>query len=345
MGYKKFQTYFFAAILAVSAILTLVVFRSYLVFLAFGGVLAIVVLPLYRYLYKLLRFDVAAAFLSVILVALTLLLPTAYFLASLTNELGGVIADVRSFFDLETLTNFLTRVLPPSMQLNVPAMTDEVLNVLRNVVGTLSNHLVGFFSNIMDVVVGFIVILISMYYILKDGPKIKREILQLSPLGDDQDDAIYQRIITAIRAVMGGVLVLGLVKGILAGLSFWIFGVPAPLFWGSMTGIASFLPVIGSGLVTVPMVLYLLALGKMWSAFGLALVSFAVIGTVDNFLQPKIVGDKTKIHPLLILLSVLGGIDFYGFAGFILGPLTLAVTMALIDIYKKDFKGNLDTGE
>jgi len=94
--------------------------------------------------------------------------------------------------------------------------------------------------------------------------------------------------------------------------------------------------------VTVPAIIYLLLIGKIGSAIGLSIVSFGIIGTIDNFLQPKLVEQKTNIHPLLILLSILGGLQFYGFAGFILGPLTLAVTMALIDIYKKEFRGYLE---
>jgi predicted PurR-regulated permease PerM len=110
------------------------------------------------------------------------------------------------------------------------------------------------------------------------------------------------------------------------------------MFWGTMTGLASFLPIFGSALITVPMVIYLFMTGHIGAAIGLGVVGLAIIGTIDNLLQPILVESVTRIHPLLILLSILGGFQFYGFTGFILGPLTLAVTMALLDIYKREFK-------
>ncbi|MEA3249723.1 MAG: AI-2E family transporter, partial [Patescibacteria group bacterium] len=164
------------------------------------------------------------------------------------------------------------------------------------------------------------------------------KLLAMSPLADEYDELVFNKLSIAVRAVMGGVLIMGIIKGILAGVFFWVFGVPAPLFWGLLTGIASFIPIVGSALVTVPAVIYLILTGHLLAAVGLLAVSVAIIGTVDNFLQPKLVESKTKIHPLLILLSILGGLKFFGFAGFILGPLTLAVTLALVDIYEKEFK-------
>ncbi len=313
-------------------------FRSYLTLLAFGGVLAIVSRPLFKYLFRYLKSDTAAAFLTVVVVSMTIILPTIYFFAALSAELVGLFGNVKGYFDLATLEQLLRRMLPPNMQDQIPAVINEALGLLRTVAGKLSSNLIALFSNLFGVLISFIIILIMVYYLLKDGTKIKNELLMLSPLGDEYDELVFQKVVVAVRAVMNGVLVVGLIKGILAGMAFWVFGVPAPLFWGTMTGMASFLPIFGSGLITIPIVAYLLFTGHLGAAIALTAVSITIIGTIDNLLQPKLVESKTKIHPLLILLSILGGFQFYGFSGFILGPLTLAVTMALIDIYKKEFK-------
>ena len=341
MSYKRFQLYFFGTVLTISVILTLLVFRSYLVLLAFAGVLAVLFRPLYMYLFRLIKSTTAAAFLTVVCISLTILLPTAYFFAALYGELGSVLVNVKNYFDTSTLSNFLTHNLPASLQDQVPAVMNEAVRVIGGIGSVLSANLFNFFSNVFNIVFGFIVILISVYYLLKDGPKVKAELLALSPLGDEYDELVFQRIFIAVRAVMGGVIIIGLIKGVLAGIAFALFGIPAPLFWGSMTGLASFLPLFGSALVTVPAILYLAIVGRIGAAIGLGIISVVVIGAVDNFIQPKLVDSKTQIHPLLILLSILGGLEFYGFAGFILGPLTLAVTMALIDIYRREFKSSL----
>lgn len=342
MSYRKFQIYFFIALLAASAAMTLSVFRSYLTLLAFGGVFAILARPLYLYIIKYLKSDVASAFLTIIVVASLMLLPTAFFFAALSAELGTLFSNIKGYFDYGALSETLVKYVPAQFHDQIPAMMEEGTRLIRGFAEILSSNLVAFFSNVFGVVFGFVVVLISAYYLLKDGTKVKRELLALSPLGDEHDELVFRKVIVAVRAVMAGVLVMGLIKGVLSGVFFWIFGIPAPLFWGTMAGFASFIPIFGSALITVPATIYLFMIGNYGAGIGLGIVSVGLIGAIDNFLQPKLVESKTNIHPLLILLSILGGLQFYGFAGFILGPLTLSVTMALIDIYKKEFRNYLE---
>lgn len=342
MSYQKFQVYFFLAILTLSGVLTLVVFSPYLTMLAFGGVLAVVYRPIYRYCLKWIRSETAAAFLTLLCVVLTILLPTMYFFAALSTELAGLVVNVKNLFTDNVLADLLARVLPPSFTAQIPAFADELIGALRTLVGVLTENLVAILKNVVGVFFSFLIILISVYYLLKDGSKIKKEFMALSPLGDEYDELVLQRVIVAIGAVMGGMVIVGLIKGLVSGIFFYLFGVPAPLFWGSMTGLASFVPVLGSALVTIPVVIYLLLTGHIGAGIALGIISFAIIGAIDNIIQPKLVQSQTNIHPLLVLLSILGGLSFYGFSGFILGPLTLAVTMALLDIYKKEFRNYLE---
>lgn len=342
MSYKKFQAYFFISVLAASILLTVVIFRPYLTLLAFGGVLAIICMPVYRRLLAVFRSDVAAAFLTMLGVAMLILLPLAFFLAALAEELLSAVPGVRGAFDADAVSAFLASRLPEALHAQIPVYLNEAARVLRAVVEALSKNVLSFFSNIFGVVFGFMVVLISLYYLLKDGHKVKQELLMLSPLSDQNDELVFQRIATAVRAVMGGVVIMAVIKGVLAGLAFWAFGIPAPLFWGTMTGLAAVVPLVGTSIVTAPAIAYLFLIGETGAAIGLLAVSIVIIGAIDNFLQPKLVQTKTNIHPLLILLSIIGGLEFYGFSGFVLGPLTLAVTMALIDIYKKEFRTYVD---
>jgi len=330
------------AVLVGSALLTLVVFRPYLALLAFGGVFAVVSRPLYTFILRWLKSETAAAFLCIVVIASLVILPSVFFFAALTAELGSLYTNLSGYFDNTSFSQMLLRLVPAKMHGQIPAMMDEGTRLVRGFAELLSRNLLDFFSNLLGIVFGFLVVLFSTYYLLKDGTKVKKELLALSPLGDGHDEEVFQRVVVTVRAVMTGILIVGLIKGVLSGIFYWVFGIPAPLFWGTMTGFASFIPIMGSALVTVPAIIYLLLIGKIGAAIGLAVISFAIIGTIDNFLQPKLVESKTNIHPLLILLSILGGLQFYGFAGFILGPLTLSVTMALIDIYKKDFRGYLE---
>jgi predicted PurR-regulated permease PerM len=339
---RKIQAYFFIILITVSAILSLAVFQSYLTLLAFGGILAVVVNPIYKYIHGKIKSESFAAFLTVICSTLVVVLPTVYFLTSLTTELIGVLSDFKAYFDATTFQQVLIKWIPVSLHEQIPTIIDGTKKVLNSIAGQLSNSLVGFFSDLFNVLLSFVVVMIAAYYLLKDGSKIRKEVLAISPLGDEYDEIVIEKVIVAVSAVVNGVLIVAFIKGILASIFFWIFGIPAPLFWGTMTGFSALVPMVGSGLVTLPAVLYLFAIGKVGAAIGLTIVSIFLISTIDNFLQPKLVESKTKIHPLLILLSILGGLQFYGFAGFILGPLTLAVTIALLDISKKEFKKYLN---
>lgn len=342
MSYRKFQTYFFVGLLLASALLTLAVFRSYLVLLAFGGVFAIASRPLYKRFHKWFDSDTASAFLTVIVAATVVVLPMVLFAAGLTVEISNLLGGLKTHLSPDVFANALERYLPPQLRDQVPALMEEGSVFLRNLAQSISANLLALFSNALLVIFNFLIILISAYYLLKDGAAVKRQLLAISPLGDDHDDQVFRRVVTAVRAVITGTLIVGLVKGVVSALLFWVLGVPSPLFWGAMTGFASFIPMVGSSLITVPATIYLLAVGSYTQAVILGILSVAVIGTVDNFLQTFLVGSKTNIHPLLVLLSILGGLQFYGFAGFILGPLTLAVTMALLEIYEKDFRPWID---
>lgn len=345
MSYRKFQTYFFLAILGLSGLLTLLVFWPYLTLLAFGGVLAIISRPIFKPLQKWIGSDTAAAFLTLVIVATLILLPTAFFLAALSVELASAFTNLRGAIGGDALITVLQDRIPVSMHDQLPVIVDQIAIIVRSISQGMSQRMVGVFSNVVDVFFGFVVVMISTYYILKDGVKIKRELLVISPLSDEHDELVFNRVVTAVGAVMNGMLIVGLVKGVLSSIFFWIFGVPVPLFWGAMTGFASLIPLFGSGVVTMPAIAFLFLTGQFAAGIGLLIVSFSLIGTVDNFLQPKLVESKTRIHPLLILLSIIGGLKFYGFAGFILGPLTIAVLMALVDIYKKEFRVYVEKSE
>lgn len=338
MSYRKFQTYFFLGILTAATLMTLLVFWPYLTMLAFGGVLAIIARPVFTRLQTAFKSDTAAAFLTIVIIATVILLPTAFFFAALSVELAQAISNIRGVVGGDSLVTVLQERLPASMHQQVPAIINELAGFVRAIAESLSQNLVGVFSNVFSMFFGFVVVMISTYYLLKDGAKIKREVMVLSPLNDEHDELVFTKVVTAVGAVMNGILVVGLVKGVLSSTFFWAFGVPAPMFWGAMTGFASLIPFFGSGLVTIPAIAFLLITGHTAAGIGLLVVSIGLIGGVDNLLQPKLVESKTNIHPLLILLSILGGLQFYGFAGFILGPLTIATLMALIDIYKKEFR-------
>ncbi len=334
---KKYQTIFFLVLLAVSSLLTLAIFRPYLELLSIGAIMAIFCYPLFTWLQRLLRSEVAAALLTVIIVCAVVVIPLALFVVSLYFEANSLVAGVSGQFAGGQISEIAYRYLPPDLISGLTSFFTDSQAVLKNIAGYISSNLPKLFANFFSAMFGFVVVMFSTYYFIKDGHRIRQSIIDISPLGTDDDESVINKVVLAVSAVINGIITVAVLKAILSALFYWVFGLPSPFFWGAMTGFASLLPVVGIGIITIPACIYLFAIGHVGAGIGLIVVSVGLIGAVDNFIQPKLVESRTKIHPLLVLISVLGGLSFFGFSGLVLGPLVLAITMALIDIYRREF--------
>ncbi|MEK7138006.1 MAG: AI-2E family transporter, partial [Patescibacteria group bacterium] len=215
----------------------------------------------------------------------------------------------------------------------VPIDSFDVNQYLKQGLSWLLQHLGPLFGNVVKAMVSVFIFLVALYYLFKDGHKLKRAIVALSPLQDIHDETIFNKLALAINSVIRGNLAVALVQGILTAVGFAIFGVPNPALWGSVAAVAALIPGIGTALVLLPAILYLYFSGETLFAAGLLLWGMTAVGLVDNFLGPKLASRGMRLHPFLILLSILGGIDFFGPFGFLLGPLILSLLFALLEIY------------
>jgi predicted PurR-regulated permease PerM len=185
--------------------------------------------------------------------------------------------------------------------------------------------------------------ILSLFYFLRDGKKFIATIIDLSPLHDEFDKKIFSRIILAVNSVVRGSLIIGLIQGLLTGVGFYIFSAPSPVLWGTVAAVASLVPSIGTSLILVPAILFLFFTGQTINALGLIIWGGVAVGLIDNFLGPILIKRDIHIHPLLILLSALGGVAFFGPIGFLAGPVSLALLFALFDIYPDIIKVNKST--
>ena len=176
------------------------------------------------------------------------------------------------------------------------------------------------------------VLLYAMFYFLNEGPALldvlKRYALSLGGV----QERVFDRAFVVSRATVKGTLIIGLVQGLLGGIGFWMFGVDGAAFWGAVMAIASMLPVVGTSLIWIPAVIYLLAVGETTSALGLATWSAIIVSNVDNVLRPILVGGDTEMPDLLVLIATFGGLSMFGGSGLVLGPVIAAVFMTLVEI-------------
>jgi predicted PurR-regulated permease PerM len=188
-------------------------------------------------------------------------------------------------------------------------------------------------QNTFDLLVNICIVLYLLFFFLRDGDGIAKRIRTAIPLYPEQRRELFDMFTTVTRATVKGNVVTAVVQGVLGGLIFWILDVHAPVLWGVIMAFLSLLPAVGTALIWLPVAIFFLITGAIWQ--GIVLIAFGVlvIGLVDNFLRPILVGKDTKMPDYVVLISTLGGMAIFGLNGFVIGPLVAAMFMSVWEIF------------
>jgi len=332
---QKSELYFLLIFLAGIFILAFFIFKPFLYALILAIVFATVFEPVHKRALVITRERRSlAAFLTTISVLIVVVAPLAFLGIQIFQEATGLYSSLTPNGGATDLSRVvgdtiqsLTRFSP------VPIDSPDISQYLKLGLSWLLQHLGPLFSNVAKIILGVFVFLVALYYLFKDGLKLKAGVIALSPLKDIHNETIFNKLTLAINSVIRGNLVVALIQGTLTAVGFAIFGVPNAVLWGSVAAVAALIPGIGTALVLLPAILYLFFSGETIFAVGLLLWGMTAVGLVDNFLGPKLASRGMRLHPFLILLSILGGIGFFGPLGFLLGPLVLSLLFALLEIY------------
>ena len=308
---------------------------------AWAAVLVIVFYPVHKRIAKRLSSPGWGAIVSCLLVILTILLPLSLVTLAVVNEAtkfankmqeGGGLSLLDP--DSPTIKPILDRL---GQYINVDQLRSREFLVerLRGVSGTIANRTIGVVGGLAGAIVQVFFIIFTMYYFFRDGENIRHAIYSMLPTDRQQSHEIFERTRDVISASVYGVLVIAVIQGVMGGAAFWFLGIPSPLLWTAVMILLCFIPMLGAFVVWIPAAIYLLATGSIWQGIVLIIWGAGPIGMIDNFLRPKLVGDKTRLHELLIFFSVLGGLQVFGVLGIVLGPVVVVVTLALIDVLRK----------
>ncbi len=181
----------------------------------------------------------------------------------------------------------------------------------------------------------------TMFYFFRDGPQLLAKLKYLSPLAEDYQDELGRRFLSVSRATVKGTLLIALLKGTMGGVTFWAFGIPAPVLWGLVMVVLSILPIVGPWVVMYPAALILLLSGHVWQGIALFLIAVLLVGVADNLLQPIVIGRDSGLPELMVFFSTLGGIGLFGVMGFIVGPVIATLFLTVLEIYGKEFSKQL----
>lgn len=341
MDAKVVRPYFLIILIAASAVLAFFIFRPFLTALALAAVFAMTLQPLYQAVLRRMQGSPGLAAFATMLVAVVCILVPLLFISmqiagdaqnlytSLSDGSGKVYLDA-----VFRSANDIAARAVPSLSLSGAELSTSVDQYVKDVLSWLIQNLGGAFGGIARLLLDFMVFLIALYYLLRDGAKFKQAVIELSPLADTEDKVIFTRLELAVHSVIRGSLTIALIQGILTGVGFTLFGIPNSILWGVVAAFAALIPGVGTSLVLIPGVAYLFAIGLSAPALGLLVWSFIAVGLIDNFLGPKLVGRGMQLHPLVVLLSVFGGLVFFGPAGIFLGPLSASLLFALLSIHQ-----------
>lgn len=328
---ERTRTSFFLVLLAVTTLLVGAMLLPYATALTLAAALAFIFSPLYARLTSWLAGQESIAAMLTTIIALALVcVPVSILALQIFHEAGSLSAALAEGSSLVGRLESLVGQFAPGTNLNLSVYVKQVASAAAGSAGAI-------FSTTLETLVKFLLGILAFYYFLKDGHKLARAFVQLSPLADRDDKAILKQLSETVSSVMRGTVVVAVLQGIVAGLGYAIFGLPNAALWGSVTVLAALIPGIGTTLVVVPAILYFVLVGNWFGVIGLALWGGLLVGLMDNVLRPHLIGRGFNVHPYLILLSVLGGLGLFGPAGFMLGPLLLSLFFTLLDLYRAMF--------
>lgn len=238
----------------------------------------------------------------------------------------------------------IDKVLPKSdskkpVNQELHELVSYLVSVFQNFLRSMLKTLLGIIKQTWMLVVNFFIMLVVMFFAFRDGDTLVQYVRRISPLDDDVQEMIIDRVSEVSRAVLYGILGTAIVQSLIAMVVFRIVGIPA-LLWGSLLGMCSLIPFVGTSLIWVPILIYFLLIGQPGNALIVLAGCGGVVANVDNFMRPAFIcGGRTGMSYIVLFCSLLGGLQAFGLAGVVYGPLISGLCALCLYIFATQYKG------
>jgi predicted PurR-regulated permease PerM len=338
---------FFFILLAGMFYLTWLLFRDFVIFIVTGVFVAVLALPIDRLWEKVFPNRVAAVMtmltVFVILTAPLVLLgfgmyrDVTHLATSLQNGELDHLADraLQQKWAQEGMDQLYPNQTLEQHNATLHGWIDDGQAALQDRLEEFGRHIV---SAVPAFFVGLAIVLFVVYYLLTDGSVLYAYILRAAPLPPRQIDFLMKEAQKGLTGVFNGQILMSVLQGFIGGLGFLVVGLPNPVLWGAVMALFALLPVLGTFMIWVPAGLYLMATGKVLAGvFLLAYGVIIILVIVDTFLRPKLLGSSIDLHPLFVLVGVLGGAAVFGFIGLFLGPLLVGVLVSVLKVWEQEY--------
>lgn len=356
MTRKDIFPWFFTAIFLYLFYLFFQVLKPFLIPLFWAAILTLVLYPVYERITKFLRYKQGLSSIAMTLLTLLLIvIPIFFVVSSLAVEIFDIYSSAKSKGEIEKFAAFLSnitdsetlkKILPSALISELETKYNlgnlNISNILLKSYKTVSAYMFGIFtgfaSNIASLIFSFGIMVFSLFFFFRDGRDMYEKFKYLIPMKDDQKDKTFKVFYNTIDGVVVGSLATAAVQGLLVMVIFLVLKISYPVLAGSISFILSILPLVGATFVWLPVAIFLIAT-KVYTK-GIILFAFGVlvISVSDNIIRPIIIGGKVKLPTFFLFLSMMGGLQFFGFSGIILGPVLLAVLISFIEIYKQQYR-------
>jgi predicted PurR-regulated permease PerM len=340
MNNQRLQNISFYLLLAVVGLTVVFMLVPFFTIIALGGILAVLFYPLKIKISKYVKSGTWNSLITLLLALLIIAIPVYAIGQLVFNEIISVYGQSKPALANLSRSDFINHLSGPSR-----AIAENIINnagqKISDFAGNAFQSITALVGNIAGFIVSVILVVFTLYYLLRDGDKFRSFIGQVFPLSHSNETLLVEKLEMAVRGVVQGSFTVALLQGAVSTAGFYIFGVPQPLLWGAFTVLAALVPTVGTLLSLVPAILYLFLSGHTGAGIGMTIWAFLSIQGIDNFISPRLIGFKTNLHPLVTLLSILGGIGLFGYLGFLIGPILMAIFMALLDIYALDSQKNV----
>lgn len=314
-------------------------------------ILAIVVTGVFIPVYKLLnrKFNPTfASLLTCILIFFVLFLPLSFLVGILANEAWDLYLTAKGALQskpimellersdiFETINQFLAKF---KIEITGEQLNRAIAEIGRAVGLFLYQQARSITTNVLKFIVNFFFMLLIIFYLLIDSHRLVTFIVKLSPLPEDQDQKLIQKFKDIATAILLGNGLAGLIQGTLGGIVFAIFGIKSPFLWGVIMALLAFLPILGIGGVFVPAAIFLFLQGRIGAAIFFLIFYIIVSSSIEYFFKPRLVGQRVRMHTLIVFLSIIGGLKLFGILGIIYGPLVVTAFLTLAEIYQASYQ-------
>src|SRR5688572_5051998 len=322
-------------ITAVALALSFMLVQPFVPALTWALALAIVVMPVHRWIERRVPHPNGAAALSLVLVAVTIVAPSYFIIQSVAREVTVGVDQIRQKLEGEDSDSLRRKYPRLGRILAAVERQVDIRQTVQQAAAAISTTAVNVVRGSVEGVIGLLVMFFFLFFFFRDRAAAVGTLRRFLPLTNEEANTVFRRVSDTVYATINGTIVVAFVQGILGGLMFWWLGLTAPFLWGTVMAALSLVPILGAFLVWIPAAIVLALQGHWIKALILTGWGSLVIGLIDNILYPLLVGKRIRLHIVPVFIALIGGIMVFGGSGLILGPLIFAITLALMEVWRQ----------